>query len=317
VGLLQVVKQRAMFDALWQAPPIQAALGHLGADAVWAEVQRRDSGAVEPPKTIKRAELETLLASREEIGDDRPGNEFFARRMTLPADRSGAMKKVERVVLLHRLREVLSLVGFSRFEAQHTDVDGELALGVRRAEIAQEPRWMPTIENRGEGFFIAFDRKLVEEWTTRPPVEARRDELRAGYQAWQEEHPDAPIAFPGVEYIMLHSLAHLLITAVSLECGYSSSSIRERVYVNEIGYGVLLYTGTFDSEGTLGGLVEAARRLPVHLRNALDLARLCSNDPVCAQHAPWRTHERRHELLDRALVIGTVDTRGAAFFSEG
>jgi len=124
---------------------------------------------------------------------------------------------------------------------------------------------------------------------------------------------------------------------VSLECGYSSSSIRERIYVGDAGCGILLYTGTPDAEGTLGGLVEVARRIDKHLEAALDLARLCSNDPVCAQHSPADLHEerflngaachgclliaepsceRRNEFLDRALVVATVDGAGAEFFRE-
>src|SRR4051795_3354620 len=83
------------------------------------------------------------------------------------------------------------------------------------------------------------------------------------------------------------------ITAVSLECGYPASSIRERVYASPAGYGILLYTGTPDAEGTLGGLVETGRQIGRHLKAALDLGGLCSNDPVCAQHAPEDLHECR------------------------
>ena len=130
----------------------------------------------------------------------------------------------------------------------------------------------------------------------------------------------------------------MLITAVSLECGYPASSIRERIYsVPEIGYGVLLYTGSSDAEGTLGGLVEVGRRIHDHIRTALERGELCSNDPVCAQHEPQNAHERRfllgaachgclliaetsceqhNEFLDRALVVPTVDNRGAEFFSK-
>jgi hypothetical protein len=135
----------------------------------------------------------------------------------------------------------------------------------------------------------------------------------------------------------LHSLSHLLITAVSLECGYAASSIRERIYAGEAGFGILLYTGTADAEGTLGGLVQVGRRVEAHLRNALELGRLCSNDPVCAQHAPESREEarflhgaachgclliaetsceRRNEFLDRSLVVGTVDEAGAEFFGD-
>jgi hypothetical protein len=135
---------------------------------------------------------------------------------------------------------------------------------------------------------------------------------------------------------MLHSLSHLLITAVSLECGYSSSAIRERIYAGDSGYGILLYTGSTGSEGTLGGLVQVGREIKKHLTAALELGKLCSNDPVCAQHRPQSQHEerflhgaachgclliaetsceQRNEFLDRALVVETVGRAGAAFFA--
>ncbi len=135
----------------------------------------------------------------------------------------------------------------------------------------------------------------------------------------------------------VHSLSHLLITAVSLECGYAATSIRERIYATDGRYGILLYTGTTDAEGTLGGLVQVGRRIDEHVAHALELGRLCSNDPICAQHDPAGRHEerylhgaachgclliaetsceRRNEMLDRALVVETVDGEGEAFFGE-
>ena len=128
--------------------------------------------------------------------------------------------------------------------------------------------------------------------------------------------------------------SHLLLTAVSLECGYPASSIRERVYAFDGGYGIMLYTGTPDAEGTLGDLVEAGTRIAAHLRAALELGRLCSNDPVCAQHDPQSPHEIRflhgaachgcvlvaetsceqqNDFLDRSLVVPTVESLGAEF----
>jgi hypothetical protein len=137
---------------------------------------------------------------------------------------------------------------------------------------------------------------------------------------------------------MLHSFSHLLITAVALGCGYPASSIRERIYaIPQVGYGVLLYTGTSDAEGTLGGLVQVGRRIYESVRSALDLGELCSNDPVCAQHEASSDHEHRflhgsachgcvlisetsceqqNDFLDRALVVRTVQNLGAEFFLE-
>ncbi len=84
-----------------------------------------------------------------------------------------------------------------------------------------------------------------------------------------------------------------------------------------------------------GRLVEAGRQIARHLKAAIDLGRLCSNDPVCAQHAAENQHECRflngaschgclliaetlceqhNDFLDQALVISTVDSNGAEFF---
>src|SRR5690606_18432919 len=106
-------------------------------------------------------------------------------------------------------------------------------------------------------------------------------------------------------------------------------------YASAVGFGILLYTGSPGSEGTLGGLVDVGKSIGRHLERALELGRLCSNDPVCAEHRSDNTLEerylhgaachgclltaetsceRRNELLDRALVVPTVSTPSAAFF---
>ena len=75
--------------------------------------------------------------------------------------------------------------------------------------------------------------------------------------------------FPTMRYVLLHSLSHALIRQFAMECGYSTASIRERIYSHPPGgekepmAGILLYTAAPDSEGTLGGLV--ARGEPMAL----------------------------------------------------
>ena len=306
-------------------------------EKVFAEIVRRRGKAEPMSKSIKQAEIETLLDSAEEIGDDLPeGVDFYAKRLPLPSD--PLMASLERIVLVHRLREVLALAGFTRFEPVMPDIDGELSLEVQRAELARETTWLPAVENRGEGVFFSFRRDAIQKWQERPAVRRRGEQLLAGFNTWKDRHEaSAQSAFPDVPYVFLHSLSHLLITAVSLECGYSASSIRERIYAGSSGFGILLYTGTPDAEGTLGGLVQVGRRLDHHLRGAIRMGRLCSNDPVCANHQPDNRQEerflngaachgclliaepsceRRNEFLDRALVVATVDALGAEFFGD-
>jgi hypothetical protein len=129
---------------------------------------------------------------------------------------------------------------------------------------------------------------------------------------------------------------------LSLECGYSAASLRERIYANDderngpLMAGVLIYTAAPDSEGTLGGLVRMGRPsdLGRHIARALEEMRLCSSDPLCADHwpdaegntlhaaachaclfAPETSCERGNKYLDRTALVTTV--RGdPGFFDE-
>jgi Domain of unknown function (DUF1998) len=320
-------------------PKVASALEGFSDAAVWSEIERRSRGETPKPKSIKQVEIEALLSSPEEVGEDVPDGDFYAR--TRKFDGLGTILAgcVDRIVLVHRLREVIAQVGFTRFEAEMPDIDGELSLEVRRAALDIEPSWVPAIENKGEGVFIAFNKSAIEEWQKREAVINRGRELDNGFNQWCLRRGIAlgKATFPGLPYVMLHSLSHLLITTVSLECGYAASSIRERIYAGESGYGILLYTGTSGSEGTLGGLVQVGKRIEHHLVSAIEFGKLCSNDPVCAQHRPDDSQEerflhgaachgclliaetsceRRNEFLDRALVVNTVEAAGAEFFPD-
>ena len=315
---------------------VKAALEDYADEEVFRAVQaRRGAGGEPSPKTVKEAEIEVLASCKEEIGEDKPDGDFYARNLPRAEWASPLTECLECVVLVHRLREVAALVEFTRFDPATPDIDGELDGGVQAAPLAREVTWLPAIENRGEGVFLGIKRSAIEEWLSRSEVQQRGLRLEAGFKKWQDEHPESKRNFLALPFIMLHSLSHLLITALSLECGYPASSIRERVYAGEGGFGILLYTGSSDAEGTLGGLVEAGRQIDRHLQAAVEVGGLCSNDPVCAQHDPPNPHERRflvgaachgcvliaetsceqyNDSLDRALVVPTVENLGAEFF---
>jgi hypothetical protein len=319
-------------------PPVKNALEGFTDEEVFQEIEvRKGNEAEAPAQSVKQAEFEVLSNTKESSGADTPDGEFFARGLPKSEWDARWMGSVERVVLVHRLREVVAQVGFTRFEAITPDVEGELQIGVQAAPLAREVSWLPAVENRGEGVFVQFKKEAIDAWLARPAVKEREARLRLGFESWLGQHSQSRREFPRMSYYLLHSLSHLLLTAVSLECGYPASSIRERVYALDSGYGILLYTGTPDAEGTLGGLVEAGRCIARHLQAALELGRLCSNDPVCAQHEPQSPHECRflhgaachgcllvaetsceqhNDFLDRSLVVSTVEALGAEFFSS-
>lgn len=287
---------------------------------------------------MKQVELEAFLAAPEGYGDDVPVDpNFHARRLPDRAwRRSERYAGVESVVQLHRLREVLALIGFTRFEAITPDIHGEYESDVERADIALEPSWFPAVENRGEGVFIQLRSAALKSWLGRAGVQSRLDELVNGHRRWTEAR-NSQRPFPGGPYVLLHTLSHLLIQSLSMRCGYPASSLRERIYADDQAerFGILLYTGSPDAEGTLGGLVQEARYVENHLDNALRTGALCSNDPICSSHEPgssmearWllgaachgcaliaeTSCEMRNDYLDRTLVVPTVCVEDAAFF---
>lgn len=337
-GKLPAVTDISQLALVRSIPDLTAKLAPFGDDELLAALQRAgEANGAEPP--VKQAELDALLAAPEGFGDDVPVDpDFHARRLPDRVwRRAGPLSDpVAAVVQLHRLREVLALTGFTRFEAVVPDTDGEFESDVERASLAIEPEWFPAVENRGEGLFLQLDPGAVGRWLDRSAVARRIDELADGHRKWTEDR-NATRAFPGGPYLLLHTLAHLLIQSVAMRCGYPASSIRERIYsdADSQRFGLLLYTASPDAEGTLGGLVQQARHVEAHLGAALGAGELCSNDPVCAQHSPGQgmegrwlhgaachgcalvaetSCEMRNDYLDRALVVPTLALPDAAFF---
>jgi len=337
--MFQAVTSKQLLEQVGFIPDIKSARDRFGDDALLKAIRARSAGAADD-RPAKQVELDAFLAAQEGFGDDVPVNpDFHARRLAEKYWRSeSASDGIGSVVQLHRLREVSALVGFTRLEAPLPDVDGEYDTDVTRAELDENPNWFPAVENRGEGVFLSLDPVRVAGWLGRTEVQRRIDGLSKGHALWLQRRKKDKPPFPGGPYVLLHTLAHLLMQAVALRCGYPASSIRERIYVNssQHQYGLLLYTASPDADGTLGGLVEQARHIEEHLSMALKSAALCSSDPICAQHTPvgspderWlhgaachsclliaeTSCEMRNEYLDRALVVPTVDEGGAAFFN--
>ncbi len=335
---LKTLHDVSMLEYFRNSPELDAAFDGVADETVLAEFRRQQGEGEQHDVPVKSAEFEILDKGDAFIGEDDPRSRFHAE--TLPrtdwdSGQDGLLATVDKLVLVHRLREVVSLLGFTRFEAISPDTNGELDLEVARASLAETITWLPAVENRGEGVFLSFRTEEIEKWRARAGVRRRGQSIEEGWHSWASERGRPPEGFPGLPYMMLHSLSHMLMTSISLDCGYPASSLRERVYAGEGGYGILIYTGSSDSEGTLGGLVEAGRRLGTHLRRALKDGQLCSNDPVCAEHAPdsqlegrmllgaachgclliaETSCEQRNDFLDRALVVPTVAVRDAAFF---
>ncbi len=272
-----------------------------------------------------------ILGSSQKAIHDR---EFETRREPIPSAFNGLMSKVVRVV---RLREVRALRGFTRINPP----DGEES---NVNPIACENlNWLPAIEIRGEGVFIQLDLPAVESWEGQEAVKERAKYLddRAVAQ-WQERYGvGRPPRVVSPRFLLVHSLSHALMRQFTLTCGYSSASLRERLYVSESDgespgmAALLVYTATTDSDGTLGGLQRegTSERLRASFDAAIRSMEWCSSDPLCIEGAmataqglsfaachacllaPETSCEEFNHLLDRAMLVGTPGSPGIGFFS--
>lgn len=300
-------------------------------------------GAEQPPPAGDRDE--ELLTGDEEWRypefrqiRETPKDDFLTA--TDPGTHPDLQPYLERVRSIDVLRETRALRGFTRV---YDDVL-RLSLGkalLRRSPLLPEQDWLPAYVVKGEGIYFELDHKRLAEWEGHAGVRSRAERIAHNYSAAAHQRglQDRPLA---PRFVLLHTLAHVLINELVFTCGYSSASLRERLYVSTAPgremAGVLVYTAAGDSEGTMGGLVRMAR--PDNLRTvfaaAISGATWCSTDPVCmdtgergqgpdscnlaACHGcallPETSCEEFNRFLDRGLVIGTFDDPALGYFSN-
>lgn len=238
-------------------------------------------------------------------------------------------KPFEQITLVDRLREVRALVGFRRMRPDNSATEVEVDLG-------QGLDWLPGIDTFGEGIFVKLSESYVSSWEGQVQLllTERMSQLRNACMRWGRD-PAEVYASP--RFIALHTLAHGLLRRLAFDAGYSSTSIRERIYCSLGGdraAGILLYTSEGDSEGSLGGLVrqgDLSRFLGTLQRALADLS-WCSADPVCGEmehqgvdgmnaaacHACALVGETscafNNSLLDRRLLVGSIDGRIPGLF---
>ncbi|PUB21464.1 uncharacterized protein DUF1998 [Promicromonospora sp. AC04] len=253
---------------------------------------------------------------------------------------------VSRVLSIDRLRKVNAVVGFTRIDEMEraNDMPARIAPLTRSGR----PTWAVATEDRGEGIYLQLDEDAVGRWETKIEAtdlwKAHRAAHERNFNARYSEtskdvDPDSRLLPP--RYWLLHTLSHVLIREMAMYSGYSAASLTERIYAwapNEDrppAAGLMIITTASDSDGTLGGLVQLSRpdQLWRVTERALERAKRCSSDPVCAQRTPKDPEdflhgaachtcamasetscERANRFLDRRFLLDLPGAPGLGFF---
>jgi hypothetical protein len=210
-----------------------------------------------------------------------------------------------RIVPVGRLRMVLVQVGYRRLEPATGRV-------VSVAFQSGGRHWYPGVELFGEGIYLDLEDAALD-------LDGDRS------VSWANSYQQSNIRDESLHpvHVWWHTFSHRLLRALSVDSGYSSASIRERVYLQvEPGQpargGLLLYTVQPGGDGTLGGLIGLLPSFGQIISSALRDLGSCSNDPFCEETLPDGVNgsacyscllasetscEQRNVHLDRALLL--------------
>lgn len=289
----------------------------------------------DPETEFKRCEFNILRTAKDE-------SQLLIRATDHSKYEKSFGEHFSNVTLIHKLRETRALTGFTRIFSENQQTNDEIKAHMWKDLPPVSDDWLPAYVVFGEGIFLEFNNKKLEKWEKDPKVLKRLEPLIKSIADFRNERGFSPKALTP-RFILLHTFAHAVMNRLVFECGYSSASLRERLYcsTNETHpmAGILIYTAAGDSEGTMGGLVRMGKAgyLEQVVRRAIEEAKWCSADPVCMEmgdyggqgpdscnlaacHScaliPETACEEFNRYLDRATLVGTIENEELGFFKE-
>jgi hypothetical protein len=320
---------------------VVASMAGVDAKKLQAAAQRKLDGAQATAPAAAAIDEEEFRRSEYQAiceGKVGPQTELYVECADRSAYDPSVARFFSRIRLVHKLRETRALTGFTRI----LPPDGTLT-SARLQPLRLDPAidWLPAIKVYGEGIFLDLDPSEIDRWVrSNQGVAARMAPLISRYNAARADRQQ-PFRNLSPKFVLMHTLAHVIINQLSFDCGYGSASLRERLYCeftdpNRPMQGILIYTASGDSEGTMGGLVRQGKpgRLEATLRRAFDNAAWCSSDPVCIESkgqgsdsanlaachgcclVPETSCEEGNRLLDRGLLVGTPENPVLGFFRD-
>jgi hypothetical protein len=208
------------------------------------------------------------------------------------------------------------------------DTQSNIKVKYTSSKAINAPHLLAT-ESFGEGIFINLDKDKIDAWFHKYYGESNKFKSRIDKiseriitsEILQNDKFSNPKHL--AKFILIHTLSHLMIKELEFLCGYASTSLNERLFVDSDNMqGVLLYT-VAGAEGSYGGIITQSNPLSFEkiLNSALFRSQDCASDPVCYHSdgqgiggtnlascyscslLPETSCEEFNSFLDRALLI--------------
>ena len=244
-------------------------------DLINAEIEQDDGLEDEDDSEFLLSEYETLC--KKQVND----HKFISKTIPNENFSSKINDKFASLSQVKKLYSSVALLGFNRMTSDFSDK--KLAFNAARTNA----NFLPAYEIVGEGIFIDFSYEKIQEWRSKNPNFKEKEEQllkNSANNLFNDTYSDSAFNYG---HVMIHTFSHLLMNQLSIECGYALTEIKERIYFCEKSKmaGILIYTASSDSAGSLGGLVRMIKPnyFESLVSNAIANAQVCSNDPICME----------------------------------
>ncbi len=249
-----------------------------------------------------------------------------ATSVEIPSQWTSYISHIARVDLM---REVRALTSFNRLDYSDSFVEKAISDGI--SIFKSSKTWYPGVEVFGEGIFIELNREMIDAWENRLQVnEIFGDQIKIFNNKRINRQQVEIELLP--RHILMHTFAHALIRAFAETSGYSSTSLRERLYFENGAASILIHTAEGDAESSLGGLIELSKpeKMDAMIQRAIELCEYCSSDPTCLEggqeHKSAACHcclflsetscEWNNTLLDRRTINAKLSEEALSFFPK-
>ena len=223
-----------------------------------------------------KKEIDTAQLSIEKVDKE----DFLSKNTN--EDFKNLISKINQISLIKSLTETTALTGFSRVYPFSNSNNIQSTFD---PDTPADKDWYLARQSKGEGIFIELDEESLINWEN-------KDEVIQRAKILEDKFANNPFLIDKIHqtkprFILIHTLAHILMKELVFHCGYGSASLRERLYVSEADdtkmSAFMIFTAG-DTAGSMGGLVKEGKphKFMNTLRSAVLRSRWCSSDPVCA-----------------------------------
>lgn len=232
----------------------------------------------------REVEYDYFLSKETELGDSIKFSKIDVR---------DKIKGFETIVRVEKLKQITVQTSFTR--QMPIDADAILLTDDEFEEIQYEVKRqsttsksintsiLPGVESFGEAILFILDKKLLDIWCENDEVIKSASKIRSRAQASQRKYIRRLCTTITPQFLLIHTLSHIIIKELEYVCGYPAASLKERLYVSDkmLGFMIMAIEGT---EGSLGGLVSQCddlENLNRIINSAIERAKDCSSDPIC------------------------------------